>query len=341
MLQYSRTSDILLRGGFSLDNSYYLFCGSFGDRWYIASLLGHLFDHDDKAYVIAVHGDMELLRIFLGERMNRVIPADENSALQIHRACQADPNSYMPSADSGTALRASPQRGCIRSLHLIDYPYFCELVTKFYLKYLDAEKTIMHLSRDSKMAMPTFFNSADEELADALLNDVGLLNCKSAILNPVNFSNLPLSLDAWSTVCDLLRQHGYKFGFNIAQSSDPEMAVKLRERTGASIFSMPGHLMKIIYDKITLCVGAYGGGMAIADAFGKCSVFSIYTSLKYFPGANNLSLDFHDFHSMRAEPRPVNSRLARGSSYLSGIPADDIALIERELAAMLNEIEQL
>ena len=76
MLQLSRTSDILLRSGFSLDNSYYLFCGSYGDKWIIASMLGHLFDHDAKALVIASNDDRELLRIFLGERISRVLWAD-------------------------------------------------------------------------------------------------------------------------------------------------------------------------------------------------------------------------------------------------------------------------
>ena len=339
MLEFLRTADTILESGYSLDCSYYLFCGSHGDKWYIASMLGHLFEYDEKAYVISSHEDRELLRIFLGERMNRVAWVDEDSVLQIKRICQADANSYMPPRDSATTVQGSPQRGCIRSLHLVDYPYFAKLLAHCFVKYSDAQKMIMCLPQDTRMEMPNYINCSDEELVEVLLDDAGLLNCKSAILNPVNFSNQPLSFDAWSTICDLLRQHGYQFAFNIAQSPDPEMGEKLKDITGASILSMPGHLMKSIYDKITLCLGAYGGGMAIADGFGVCNVFTFYTKFKFFPGANNLNVDFHDFHNCRAEPRPLNSRLSRASSYFSDISTDDINLIKTELFDMLRLID--
>ena len=335
MLQYSRTSDILLRGGFSLDNSYYLFCGSYADRWFIASMLGHLFDHDGKAFVIAAHGDMELLRIFLGDRMNRVISADENFASQIHRACKLDPHSYMPSADSGTAVRSFPQRGCIRSLHIVDYPYFVQLSASRYVRYLNLQKIIMHIPVDVISAMPQFINSSDEECADSVLRDAGLLNCKSAIINPVNFSHRPLSFEDLVVVSDLLHRNGYKVAFNIAQASDSEIGKKLKEGTGGSILSMPGHLMKTIYDKIHLCVGAYGGAMSIADWFGACNVFSIFTPNIIFPLANS-GPDPHDFENLRAEPRPAKTRISRGSSFLAGSPNEDTELIVKELGDMLE-----
>ena len=337
MLQYLRTSDILLGGGRSLDNSYYLFCGSYADRWFIASMLGHLFDRDDKAFVIAAHLDMELLRIFLGERMSRVIPVAESVALQIRLACQADPNSYMPSGNSGIAVLASPQRGCIRSLHLVDYPYFVQLNVSRYVRQLNLQRIIMHLPVDAMMVMPSFVNSEDEECAQAVLRDAGLLNCKSAIINPVNFSHRPLGLEDLVVVSDLLHRYGYKVAFNIAQASDSEIGKKLKEVTSGSILSMPGYLMKTIYDKIHLCVGAYGGAMSIADWFGACNVFSIFTPNIFFP-LENLGPDPHDFESMRAEPRPERPRLSRGSSYLAGPPNEDTEIILKELEDMLNQL---
>ena len=341
MFHFTRTSDILLRGGCSLDNSYYLFCGSFGDRWVIASMLCHLFDHDDKAYVLAATCDMELLRIFLGERMNRVIPVDENFALEIRWACKADPHSYMPSADGGTALRTSPQRGCIRSLHIVDYPYFVELNTSYYVRYLNLLRIIMHIPEGTMMAMPPFLDSADEECAKALLRDAGLLNCKSAIVNPVNFTHRALSLEACIAVCDLLRCRGYKVAFNISQSPDCHMASNLKNGTGASIVSMPGHLLKTIYDKISLCLGSHGGAMTIANAFGACNVFSVYTPCLFFEKLNYASIDIQEFEKMLAEPRPVKPRLARGTSFVSGAPAEELNLIVCELEEMLNHVEQL
>ena len=341
MLQYSRTSDILMRGGCSLDNSYYLFCGSFGDRWVIASMLGHLFDHDDKAYVLAATGDMELLRIFLGERMNRVIPVDENFALEIRWACKADPHSYMPSADSSTALRASPQRGCIRSLHIVDYPYFVELNLSRYVRYINLLRIIMHIPEGAMMAMPPFLDSADEERAEAVLRDAGLLNCKSAIVNPVNFTHRALSLETCISICDLLKCRGYKVAFNIAQSSDAQMASNLKHGTGASIISMPGHLLKTIYDKVSLCVGSYGGAMTIAIGFGGCNVFSVYTPCLFFEKLNYASIDIHEFEMMLAEPRPAKPRLLRGSSFVAGAQVEEFNLIECELEELLNHVEQL
>ena len=341
MLQNTRTSDILLRGGFSLDYSYYLFSANYADKWIIASLLGYLFDHDDKAYVIAANSDMEILRIFLGERMNRVIPADENSVLQIQHACQADPNSYMPPAGSGTSIRPSPQRGCIRSLHIVNYPYFAELSACQYARYLDMQRMIMFIPGTTKMSMPLFVNSADEEHAQRVLSDAGLLNCKSAIVNPVNFTNRSLSFEGFCAVSELLHLCGYKVAFNVAQSSDPDMAKNLHERTGASILSLPGHLMKTIFDNITLCIGAAGGALAIADAFSTCNVFSITTqsNVSLAADAPRKLIDTLEFEIFKAEPRPKKAHFYKASSFLPGSQADEIALIEIELKDFLNYIE--
>ena len=306
-------------------------------------MLGHLLDHDDKAFVIAAHGDMELLRIFLGERMNRVIPADENSALQIRRACCADPNSYMPSADSGIVVRSSPQRGCIRPLHIVDYPYFVELNSSRYVRYLDLQRMIMHIPGDARMAMPSFLNKVDEECAESVLEEAGLLNCKCAIINPVNFSHHPLSFEALTAISDRLRHHGYKVGFNVAQASDPEMGKSLHERTGASILSMPGHLMKTIYDKIDLCIGALGGALAIADAFSSCSVLVIHTQSNFFPMLTEFCKydDSYKFENFEAEPRPLKPRLYRATPLLSGSAAEEIDCIGKELGDMLTDLQQL
>jgi len=304
-------------------------------------MLGHLFDHDDKAFVIAAHGDMELLRIFLGERMNRVIPADENSALQIRRACQADPNSYMPSFDSGTALRASPQRGCIRSLHIVDYPYFVELNASRYAQYLDLQRIIMHVPRASKMAMPQFLNSADEACAESVLRKADLWNCKSVIINCVAFSSQQLSLESWINVADLLRCSGYKVAFNVAQASDTEIGKKLNEMTGASILSIPAHLMKTIYDKITLCVGLNGGATGTAEMFGSCSVFSIITKALFSPGIDAYASTHGvlEFENDRAYPRPVKPRLFREFPFISNLASDNLELFSLELKCMLDALE--
>ena len=333
----------MLSNGLTLDNSYYLLNASFGDRWFIASMLGHLFDHDDKAYVIAVNADKELLRIFLGERVSRVSFINQDLANQIHRACKADPNSYMPSAGSGMAARVFPQRGCIRSLHVVDYPYFVELNVSRYVRHLNLLRTIMHIPEGAMMAMPPFLDSVDEECAEAMLSDAGLLNCKSAIINPVHFTHRALSLETYIGVCDLLRCRGYKVAFNVAQSSDSGMASNLKNGTDASIISLPGHLIKSIFDKVSLCVGPIGGAMSIANGFSACNVFSIYTPAKFTPKLNRPTrhIDPHEFEMGIAEPRPVKPRLSRGSSYVSGSGVEEFNLIERELEDMLNDIDQL
>lgn len=63
------------------------------------------------------------------------------------------------------------------------------------------------------MVMPQFLNSEDEECGEAVLDKAGLLNCKSAIINPVNFSNRALSREALCAISDLLDRHGFKVAF--------------------------------------------------------------------------------------------------------------------------------
>jgi hypothetical protein len=169
------------------------------------------------------------------------------------------------------------------------------------------------------MAMPQFLNSADEACAESVLRKADLWNCKSVIINCVAFSSQQLSFESWINVADLLRRSGYKVAFNVAQASDPEMGKKLNEMTGASILSIPAHLMKTIYDKITLCVGLNGGATGLAFGFGSCSVFSIITKAIFSPGihTNIPANGILGFENLNAHPRPAHPRLLREFSFIS------------------------
>ena len=73
--------------------------------------------------------------------------------------------------------------------------------------------------------------------------------------------------------------------------------------------------------------------MAIAEGFGACSVFTVFTPNVGFPAYNEFT-DSFDFERFYAEPRPTTTRLTREFRLFSGHTDD-------ELDMMLKNLEDL
>ncbi|MEB3354231.1 MAG: hypothetical protein VKM34_08350, partial [Cyanobacteriota bacterium] len=277
MLIYKRTSDILQASGLSLDRTYYLLCGSFGDRYWIASMLHHLLEADPAAVILVKEADREIARIFLGPELSRCLFVAEATYGSLVQLCRDDPNSYMPGKRQGLDATRDIPKGCIRSLHIVDYPYFAALNTKRLVRYIDLLRLMMGVPAATQIRMPPFLEERDGEAAEEVLAAAGLTGPKNAIINLVTFTHRNLPLEIYGQLEAELLCHGFALAYNVAQNNKPEIQEYLQPPSGRTAMTIPAHLMKPVYDGVDLVIGVIGGAMSIADSYSRCHCFTLHT----------------------------------------------------------------
>jgi len=308
MLIYKRTSDILQASGLSLDRTYYLLCGSFGDRYLIASMLHHLLEADPAAVILVKEADREIARIFLGPELSRCLFVAEATYGSLVQLCRDDPNSYMPGKRQGLDATRDIPKGCIRSLHIVDYPYFAALNSNRLVRYQELLRLMMDLPAASEPRMPPFLEERDGDAAEEVLAAAGLRGQRNAIINPVVFSHKNIPLDIYTEIEAELLKRGFNVAFNVAQSYKPEIQQFLQAKSSRKALAIPAHLIKPVFDRVNLVIGVNGGAMGLADSFSCCHCFTLSTPAMYFPVLDRYPGNPLAYEAFRPLPRPSVER---------------------------------
>jgi len=184
------------------------------------------------------------------------------------------------------------------------------MVVHRYLSYCDALKTILFLTPETKPQMPSFYTQSDNSKCEIFLEKADLRASKSAIINVVNISHQRLPLECYANLELGLASLGYNVVFNVAGARDVELLNFLKTSISAKLVDVPGYLMKMIYDRISLCIGAVGGAMSIADAFSSCHMITYQTPANFFPRLNLINDNPFAKDNMYAYPRPKAKRIS-------------------------------
>ncbi len=312
MLTSFNAIDELSRLGLDCNKTYFLFCGSFFDRWFSASFLFELLQANPKALIISDKNDIPLLKIFIGDNISRVLTCNANTIVYLRNVCKQDKTCYMPCASqlSSEGQIATPPG--IRSLHIVDYPYFIHLSARGCARYIDMLRLICFLPIDAVSSQPLFLNSIDKSNAEQLLLATGYSIERLVIYNIVNYSHANLTEDQRLELVSAIQESGYTAIINAAGLGGDDINLLSRTYSSARIISIPGHLVKSVFDLVPAVIGVIGGAISIADTFSCCSVLTFATRSIGFPGytsALKRNVNFLEFENMKAEPRPSNSRI--------------------------------
>lgn len=343
MLTTSHSADALSRLGLDCNKTYFLFCGSFGDKWMIASLLTEMLSKNPKIRIISDKLDIPLLRVFLGNLLSRVLTCEGNVVEYLRSICKQDPSCYMPCQSQ---LSSEGQISCppgIRSLHTVDYPYFIHLSSRGAARYIDMLRLICFLPIDSTFKQPVHLSDTDLDEAKQILKNTGYNINQMVIYHIVNYSCGNLNEEQEAGVIASISESGYVPVIN-ATGLDPESVARLTQKyPNLGIITIPGHLVKSVSDLVPAVVGVLGGAIGIADTFSSCSFLSFATKSNFFPGytsAINRNVDLLAFENMKAEPCTAKERIMR----LINLPNhEEIApnIISEHVLGFLNQVSQL
>ena len=195
MLTSFNAIDELSRLGLDCNKTYFLFCGSFFDRWFSASFLFELLQANPKALIISDKNDIPLLKIFIGDNISRVLTCNANTIVYLRNVCKQDKTCYMPCASQLSSEGQMSTPPGIRSLHIVDYPYFTHLSVRGCARYIDMLRLICFLPIDAVSSQPLFLNSIDKSNAEQLLLATGYSIERLVIYNIVNYSHANLTED--------------------------------------------------------------------------------------------------------------------------------------------------
>lgn len=314
MLTTFNALEVLGRIGLDCNKSYFLFCGSFGDKWFIASMLEELLTTHANTRIIADKSDEKLLQIFLGESMARVLACEEHVITYLRNVCRQDPNCYMPCESQ---LAAEGTINCppgLRSLHTADYPYFIHLSSRGCARYLDMLRIICFLSIDSIPRQPLYLSPAHHQDAEHLLRQAVLDPRTAAIFNIVNHSHESLSIEQQSALIASATFAGFAPVINVAGLGGDDLTKLNAIHCEVPLILIPGHLVKSVCDIAPIMLGALGGALSIADCFGSCSILTLATKSNFFSGYNTAikrGVDLTRREDFVAEPRPTAPRLLK------------------------------
>ena len=276
--------------------NYFLLHASFGDKWFILSLLPAHFEKYPTSRVIAGTKDKELIALFVGETClgERFIFIDEVTLNQISSKFRPISPVSSQIIDSWSApgclhtitpylLKNGLPPGTIRHLHLCYYPYFNELFNVHAVGYLTLVKTILYLPFSAKPRQPTFYRKEDYEALDRITQSSSdpseTKNLPFILFNVVNISHQPLSLFQISLVSAIFESGGFRVIINSAQSKQRDDFLALTcNRKGLSVVDVPPRLLALVCDAAYAVIGVLGGAMSIAAHFSGTHILSLQST---------------------------------------------------------------
>ena len=333
----------LNRLGLDCNKSYFLFCGSFGDKWLVASFMYEMLSRLPNSMIISDKADISLPRIFVGDQLPRVLTCEANLVEYLRNLCREDQACYMPcnsQLSSEGSILCTPG---LRSLHIVDYPYFIHLSARCCARYIDMLRLICFLPINTVPSQP--LHLGETELSDAieLLSSTGENINKLIIYNIVNYSHKNLTTNQQRVLIESIFQSGFQPIINISGlDASPIKDIKGAFESIAAI-SISGHLVKSVFDLVPAVIGVIGGAISIADTFSDCSLLTFATNSNFFPGYSSSlkrNINFLEYEDFKAEPRPDKPRIVR---YINLPDHEDIppATIKSHVDDFLNQISLL
>jgi hypothetical protein len=269
---------------------------SFGDKWFILSLLPAHFEKYPTSRVIAGTKDKELIELFVGETClrERFIFIDEATLNQISGKFRPISPVSSQIIDSWSApdclhtitpylLKNGLPPGTIRHLHLCYYPYFNELILLHAVGYTTLQKTILYLPFSTKPQQPTFYRKEDYEELDRIIGSSSdpseTKNLPFILFNVVNFSHKPLALFQISLACALFEAAGYRVIINSAQSKQRDDFLALTcNRKSLSVVDVPPRMLALVSNAAYAVAGVLGGAMSITACFSSTHTLSLQST---------------------------------------------------------------
>jgi len=279
--------------------NYFLLHASFGDKWFILSLLPAHFENYPTSRVIAGTKDEELIELFVGEKClrERFIFIDEATLYRVSSKFRPiSPvssqiiDSWSAPGCSGTVtpylLKNGLPPGTIRHLHLIFYPYFSELIILHAVGYMTLQKTILYLPFSTKPRQPTFYRKDDYEELDRIIQSPSdppeIKNLPFILFNVVNFSHKPLALSQISLVSAHFDSAGFRVIINSAQGKQRTDFLALASNCKKlSVVDIPPRLLALVCNAAYAVVGVLGGAMSIAAQFSSAHILSLQSTSLY------------------------------------------------------------
>jgi hypothetical protein len=273
--------DPLREHSFDTDSSAWLhFNGSYGDLFYIASMLhaSSFFDYGFKVLSPIKHFD--LLRVFTGDAFLLKYAAfypdeDEQQVfeyyLQTYHTFRSD--IYDPMVFP---------KGYLLCPLITFYPHLRSLFSHGEIAYYIALQQILKTRGFNQFPiMPYYYSQKDRKTADLIFRSCDVKE-RTTLYHPVNHTNFSLSKDQIKTGTELLRRAGCKIAFNVAQCD-----ASLREflQLLGPCIDIPIHILPLVQSRFQSVSGVTGGGLSIAQSFSSCNVISIHTKSRYHPSS--------------------------------------------------------
>ena len=292
--------DILSRNpaidSLSKEKNYFVLHASYGDKWWILSYLPEHFNLYRNSFVIASHQDRGLIVIFLGQAKTseRFIFIDQDALNNLSGFFRPVSMASTPLADmwyiEGCKMLVTSffidhglPPGTIRHLHIVNYPYFNELLDLHGVSYGTLLKVLLYLPAAARSTLPTHYTERDCQEAMAISESCGSLASSpllpAVLFNVVNFSQAPLGLAQISLLTAILESHGYRVLINVTQSVGSEDLATLvaANHQEAVLVSVPPTLLALVSDNVHAVIGVLGGAMAVAVNFTGTHVLSLQT----------------------------------------------------------------
>lgn len=280
--------------------NYFVLHASYGDKWLILSMLGAHFEFYPQSRVLADFDDRPLVDIFFESSViaSRFIFIERSSLRKLNSFF--GPKSRMTQqltdwSEVSSGLSITPfllnnglPAGTLRSLHIVYYPYFVDLMYLHGVSYGSQLKAIMYLPFSAMPVKPSFYNAVHLQRLAALLDFDNFKYSqyegknKLVLINPVNFSHLSLNDSQLEALIIRILANGFTVIINYAQGVCPDNISNLaKENHLIKIVSIPSDLMPLVSCTVSAVIGVLGGAMSVAALFGCAHILSLQTSAYY------------------------------------------------------------
>lgn len=258
--------------------SYFLLHASYGDKWCILSFMNEFLTVYPQSRIIADEHDYDLARIFLGEAViNNYFIFVKNSFLDSlsSRISYSSPESFPLISDPYQFSQLDPvlevgfPNNCIRHLHIVKYPYFCELYLSYGVPYGTLLKTILYLPNNTKSSQPKYYEEDDLRKINELIQVPAETDFKGNILfNVVNMSQLSFTDHQIKIILRKFKQEQFRVIVNVSQHPKKDSINRIVDEFAHAItLEIPGHLLALLTAQMTGVVGILGGAMNVAVQF--------------------------------------------------------------------------
>jgi len=262
------------------DGPWLHFFGSFGDLYFIASMLhlSPLFDVGVKLLSSAKYFD--LLRVFLGLQWvkSNVVFYEDHLGVNIRRDYYALHWRHIRMENISPFVNPPNQfwrNDIILSPLICDHPHLATLLMYNKIAYYEALMVILEIfDHRCTPRLPSHWSHEDHSKVDQQLKSI---QRPSVLINTNNYSQKDLSVENYIFICKSLKNRGITCFFNTF-GIDESIKKCLAEH--AACIDIPGHLINLYQSRFDCCAGVCGGALTIANSFSKTNVCQIYTDCK-------------------------------------------------------------